>query len=360
MKKVLSIVLTLVLLFTITHFHVMANDEITVYLDGHKIEFDQPPIIINDRTLVPMRALFEALGATVEWDEESQEAIGTVPGIEIEIKIGADYVSVNTVKLVLDCPSQKINDRVLVPLRVISESLGVDVQWDEKNNSVIMKNKNIIKTIESEGFIHKGMLQNGKLNGYGTIYYPNGKLHSQGYYIDNVLQEGFYVWGTGDFLFGKFKDWKLNGDDCCYVNESMLVIGKFVDNIPTGEVYIKYENGDKYLGETNGFERNGKGTYYYNSGAIYIGSWLNGETIGEGQYFFEDGESFLQGNFTSGSTINGYGAYYDYSNNCLYEGNFVNGEMNGEFTVYLYNQGILVHAYFRNNELITYEVIGEL
>ena len=46
--------------------------DITVTVDGKNVEFDQPPVIENDRTLVPMRAIFEALGAQVEWDEESR------------------------------------------------------------------------------------------------------------------------------------------------------------------------------------------------------------------------------------------------------------------------------------------------
>lgn len=356
MKKAILIMLSV----AITLFFVCpagASEEISVYLDDQKIEFDQPPIVLNDRTLVPMRALFEALGASVEWDEESQTATGKVQGIDIEITLGEDFVLVNMVKLILDCQAQKINDRVLVPLRVVSESFGVDVQWDERSNSVIMKNKNIIRTINDGNFIYEGMIQNEKLNGYGTTYYSNGKLHSKGFYSDNVLQEGCYFWVTGEYFKGKFKDWKLNGDDCFYTYNGFSVLGKFVDNIPTGKVFMKYKNGESYLGETNGFERNGQGNYYYNSGCIYVGSWSNGETNGEGTYYFEDGESYLHGTFTEGATINGFGEYYDYPNNCLYTGFFSNGKMDGEFTIYCYNTRTVSKAYFKNGEMI---VIGQI
>lgn len=71
MKKVLKSLSILAILFLLT-LGAAANEQIHVYLDGKELSFDTPPIIIDDNTLVPMRAVFEALGAEVKWDGDKQ------------------------------------------------------------------------------------------------------------------------------------------------------------------------------------------------------------------------------------------------------------------------------------------------
>ncbi|MBR5218679.1 MAG: copper amine oxidase, partial [Clostridia bacterium] len=68
MKKILALIIAIVL--TLSCISVCAQDSIAVLLDGEAISFDVEPQIINSRTMVPMRAIFTALGANVEWVEE--------------------------------------------------------------------------------------------------------------------------------------------------------------------------------------------------------------------------------------------------------------------------------------------------
>lgn len=130
MKKVLFGLLA-ALLFTVPVF---AHPPITVYVDGAKLSFDQPPIIQDDRTLVPMRKIFEALDAQVIWDEPSQ-SVTAVRGTDVILfRIGeAGLYKNGQLVYTMDVPAQILNDRTLVPLRAVAESLGAGVGWDGVN-----------------------------------------------------------------------------------------------------------------------------------------------------------------------------------------------------------------------------------
>ena len=135
MKKIFAVVLTVCLVFTCA-LYVSAADEITVIVNGTVVEFDVPPKIIGDRTMVPMRGTFEALGAKVEWVAEMRLAIATYGTTVMSLCIGEDSftltnVLTNETKTVsLDVPAQIVDSRTLIPLRAVSEALGKSVAWD--------------------------------------------------------------------------------------------------------------------------------------------------------------------------------------------------------------------------------------
>jgi len=116
--------------------------EISVLINGEKIEFDQPPVIINDRVMVPFRKIFEALDAEVEWDGENQTVTGRKQGIVIRLNIGMDSAFVDGRKKSMDVAPIIENGRTLVPVRFIAESLGVKVDWDADTRTVIIQKDN--------------------------------------------------------------------------------------------------------------------------------------------------------------------------------------------------------------------------
>ena len=85
MKKILSLI-AITSLLAIAPV-VSADNTISVNIDGTPVEFDVPPMIINDRTMVPMRATLEMLGADVSWDDTNRVATGIAPGISVQIPI---------------------------------------------------------------------------------------------------------------------------------------------------------------------------------------------------------------------------------------------------------------------------------
>lgn len=117
------------------------SDEITVNVNGSRVSFDQPPIITNDRTLVPMRAIFEALGATVDWNSELLIASAVRDNIQIGLQIGGYNMTkitdgMNVEIIELDVAPMVVNDRTLVPVRAIAESFQCTVEWDGATKTV--------------------------------------------------------------------------------------------------------------------------------------------------------------------------------------------------------------------------------
>nr|QGT51084.1 hypothetical protein Firmicute1046_1600 [uncultured Firmicutes bacterium] len=112
---------------------------ITVKLNGQLVNFDQPPTIIDGRTLVPLRAIFEALGATVEWNSETQTVTSKRGSTSVSLSIDSKTMYKNGKAVTLDVPAQLINDRTLVPARAIAEAFGCDVDWDSDTKTVIIK-----------------------------------------------------------------------------------------------------------------------------------------------------------------------------------------------------------------------------
>ena len=97
---------------------------------------DQHSVIVNDRTLVPLRAVMEALGFEVEWNEQKQTATLKSEWHTAIIQIGSYEIIVNDNITPTDVPAQIMNNRTMVPVRVISEATGMRVQWDARNYTV--------------------------------------------------------------------------------------------------------------------------------------------------------------------------------------------------------------------------------
>ncbi|OQB15584.1 MAG: hypothetical protein BWY15_00296 [Firmicutes bacterium ADurb.Bin193] len=114
---------------------------IKVEIDGTAHTFDPAPILVNDRTMVPMRYIFEIMGATVSWEEATETVTAVKGDTTIVLKIGSTEAKVNGAAKVLDAPAMLYQDRTMVPIRFISESLGADVQWIEASNKVVITTK---------------------------------------------------------------------------------------------------------------------------------------------------------------------------------------------------------------------------
>lgn len=128
MKKLLSLLLVLMLLAS-------AAGAVDLYVDLNPIDTDAPPAIVDGRTLVPVRAIFEAIGAAVVWDGSSNTVAGARGATTIIIQINSTTAYVNNQVRILDVPAQLVNGRAMVPARFISEALGCDVTWDGKTGT---------------------------------------------------------------------------------------------------------------------------------------------------------------------------------------------------------------------------------
>ena len=118
-----------------------AGDPIKVSLNGTYLTFEQAPVNQNGRVLVPMRTIFEAMGAEVSWDGAAKKVSGTFDGNTVELTIGSKTARVNGKDMPLDVPASIINGSTMVPVRFISESLSARVEWQKDTNTVVITNK---------------------------------------------------------------------------------------------------------------------------------------------------------------------------------------------------------------------------
>ena len=135
MKKILYKLTALLIVFVLSSGMVTFADQppITVFLNGTQLVFDVQPTLENGRTLVPMRAIFEALGAEVSWDNETFTAVAVKDNTIIAMTVDDNILFKNGEVTVLDVPARLVDGRTLVPVRAVSEGLGADVQWDNEN-----------------------------------------------------------------------------------------------------------------------------------------------------------------------------------------------------------------------------------
>lgn len=119
------------------------NDtSIDTFVNGEEVDYDLydgvKPVIENDRTLIPVRAVSEKLGAVVEWTEKTQTITITKDSTVIVMQLDSCTVSVNGNEETIDVAPKTVNDRTMVPIRFISEALNFNVDWDDASQTVII------------------------------------------------------------------------------------------------------------------------------------------------------------------------------------------------------------------------------
>ena len=142
MKKYICLILAILMVFCLPVF---AEESIKVTIDGKTLFFDTNPINDRGRIIVPLRRIFEELNAEVSWDGETQTAISKKDRTTVLVQIDNTEMKINDETKILDVPAQLINNRTLVPTRAVAEAFGCDVSWDGENQTVIIKTPDFLE-----------------------------------------------------------------------------------------------------------------------------------------------------------------------------------------------------------------------
>ena len=157
MKKILAVLLVFVMcfsLFTVAN----AENEIKVVIDDKNQSYDQMPQILNGRTLVPLRGIFEALGAKVEWVDQTKTIIGSKGSNTVILQVESTSAVMNNKKITLDVAPKIINSRTMVPVRFISEALGAKVDWIDETKTVVITSEERVQEIIRKEQKEKGIV----------------------------------------------------------------------------------------------------------------------------------------------------------------------------------------------------------
>ncbi|MBE5041036.1 copper amine oxidase N-terminal domain-containing protein [Ructibacterium gallinarum] len=111
---------------------------VAVFSQGSQLALDQAPVEENGRLLVPVRAVFESLGAEVNWDEAANQVTAVKEGTTVQLEIDNATMVVNEAEVELEAPARLIGDRTLVPLRAVSEALDAKIVYVENLQRVVV------------------------------------------------------------------------------------------------------------------------------------------------------------------------------------------------------------------------------
>ncbi len=168
MKKAISILLSFCMIFCLTLTGcateaaqspetdttiVLKIGSPTMTVNGTDMPIDEQgtvPVIVNDRTLLPVRSVVEKMGGTVSWNGETQEVTLTYGSDEIKMTIDSPTTYLNNTEQTLDSMPTLINDRTMLPIRFIAESFKFSVEWNDSEQTVTITNKNEPKTEPSQ------------------------------------------------------------------------------------------------------------------------------------------------------------------------------------------------------------------
>ena len=187
MKKIISMLLVICLMLSV-NITTFASDTIYVTLDGSYIEFDVKPQIINGRTMVPIRAIFEKMGATVEWDGNTSTAICTKGDTVVKMTVNSMDMYINNQVTKMDISPVVIDGRTLAPARYVAEAFGADVQWSQKNNTVVICSKDVYAYADYPDIPDLGRCYNIPLlsetneDGFKALSYSYSDMANDDYY----------------------------------------------------------------------------------------------------------------------------------------------------------------------------------
>lgn len=193
-------------------------NEIMVRLNNEYIKFDQPPVIISDRTLVPMRFIFEKFGMTVDWDNLTNTASATDGKTNISFTIGSNIVVLNGKEFEIDVAPIMLSDRTLIPLRFLSENLGYTVGWNEYAQEVTINDLPELPNMNQK---------------YYTVYregYRDNRIEAVFFDIENSANPSL-VWNESITLSDS--NAKILGDSKYYLDEATNTWVLFEENYGT-------------------------------------------------------------------------------------------------------------------------------
>ena len=129
-RSLISVLMILMLLCT------SAFADISILVNDKKLVTDVQPFAEKGRTLVPLRAIFEALGAQVHWDGNTQTVTADREGTKISLKLNSNIMSINGKDKYLDVPAKAVNSRTFVPVRAVAEAFGCYVGWSGETDKI--------------------------------------------------------------------------------------------------------------------------------------------------------------------------------------------------------------------------------
>nr|MBP6491598.1 AMIN domain-containing protein [Clostridia bacterium] len=184
--KIMLTMLTIMLFTSVVSF--AGSEDIVIQLDGTEIVNDSPPVIVEKRTLVPARAVFEAMGGEVSWDDVQRTVTVELEDTTVVLVIDSKIAYINGQEQEMDVPAMILsntdnkNGRTMIPVRFVAEAIGCDVDWNEADR--------IVSIVTPEGgaitdFIKISQIELSADGSKATIYADNEIIDFDSFEMDS-------------------------------------------------------------------------------------------------------------------------------------------------------------------------------
>ena len=238
--------------------------------------------------MVPLRAIFEALGASVEWNQENQMVTSVKGDKRIILVINNPAMLVNGKSVALDTPACVIDDRTLVPVRAISEAFDLYVEWDNTARKVLISSKPFTNAFDA---LKNDIIRNGEYDYEYSNYVVVCPSELDGTFA-------MITYDPGDESISFF--WSMDGNDF----ETTCFINICKDERAPGYVYANRNSYGEY--ECTAFYKNGSWSIY-KSTFNQAGTSKIRESIDDSVELFD---IYIYINMYSNVSLADFGIYY--------------------------------------------------
>ena len=199
--------------------------EVEVHINGREISFEeQAPVVVDGTTLVPLRKIFEELGAHVDWIKDTRTVYATRRFSYVMMTIGSDRYTVNGEEKTLSVAPCIYNERTMVPVRAVSESLGADIEWDKENRRVLITSYDGEIPVKDRYINYSDTAQDGTVLFTGRAAYPE------------LLDDSDIVTSFNEYIRGDVEEAILRGRSDCYYP----ALDAYENSITDGYEFLPY------------------------------------------------------------------------------------------------------------------------
>lgn len=319
-KRIISVMLgTTIGMMSLTGCWGMSVKTVNVEIDGTTMDLETPAQIVDGRTLVPMRDIFEEIGALVKWDGENQIVYARKGSKTVKITINSNQMEIDTGKtddngnpiveiVTLDTPAQIISGKTMVPTRAVTEAFNYDVSWEQATQTVVITSKSHNDDLwkENKGEIN---LDTMTFTGSGVEIKDNQITVTQGgdYTVTGTVSDGNITVNTQDRVKLRLNnaDITTSNGPCIYVENADKFFITVSENTSNSLTAVNSQKGAIY--SKDNMEIKGKGQLAINSQAGHGIKASDNLTIEEGIIEIKASQDGINVNDTfkiTGGTLN--------------------------------------------------------
>ncbi|HEX9061818.1 MAG TPA: stalk domain-containing protein [Clostridia bacterium] len=273
--RLLLTILFILTVLNISSLNAFASDDnIKVVVNGLQVKFDAKPRIINNRIIVPMRGVFDKIPFEIKWDEGNKTVSAYKGGRSIMVRLNDSIALVDGKEVTLEVSAVNIDNRVFVPLRFISESIGASVEWDSNSRVV---------SISTPGIHIKGMDEKAFNNNTSVSYYSNS-------YVTCASKDNIIYSSVGTKLKKSSDNGVTWSEDLINIKPDYFTVGHIMED----DSVIMFTNGGYIYRSIDGvkFEKVDTSNLGFIYSPLYHGIDSHGNTVIAGEYSVEDGKTY--------------------------------------------------------------------